>query len=436
MAARRASFDTASCAGELKPGEVKYYKFTVPDKTAAGSTGNDRFYYGSYVPYMGEPGFTFFVTFFGMPNTTECERWGDGWGRRTGDHSHADPITANNGHTGAIPPHRVTAQGTTWISTSKVPERVVGEHATTPHTHEGFDYHKEAESLTFIASPHTDLPNKFEVFSPTLFKPRGSCIANFPRGGEYRIAVWGEEGQDRARRFSVGLGLAERDVYAVGNLVTYDYILYGIQIWNGWNGFVLILPIFVLGGIVAPLTLIGLRIGAPEYYGTYTGWATPYRGIVLVVSGIILGHMIINSAILDWAVSNSPEQKPYTFALFAGIITPLFTGLITLAIGLNIRAFFGPSSSVAGIGVRITTFLIGILHLFLHCGYIVGPVLLLVASLLPPQIADFGALLFMKSPFSPFGPPVMMTPPPGPPLMMTPPPSGQAGFWNPAARPW
>ena len=53
MAARRASFDTASCAGELKPGEVEYYKFTVPDKTAAGSTGNDRFYYGSYVPYMG-----------------------------------------------------------------------------------------------------------------------------------------------------------------------------------------------------------------------------------------------------------------------------------------------------------------------------------------------------------------------------------------------
>jgi hypothetical protein len=392
----RASSNTAWCAGELHPNEVKYYKFTIPAKTAPGSKGNDRFYFGSYVPAAGEPGFTFYVSFFGMPSSTECERWGDGWGRRSGgdDHSHASPATGSASHSGVVPPHRVTAGGTTWVATFNLPERVVGKHAATAHTHEGFDYHMSNETLTFIASPHTDLPNKFEPFSPTLFKPRGSCIADFARDGEYRIAVWGEESQDKARRFSVGLGLAERDVFAPQNLITFDYILYEIQTWNGWNGFVLILPILLFGALVAPMILAAIRYRRPEHYGTSHGWATPYRAIVLVVSGMLLGHMVINIAILSWAMRGSDHQDTIVFALLIGILIPLVTGVCMLAVGLNVRAFFaqpgaGPSS-VAGMCVRISTFGVGVLHLFLHCGYIVAPVLLILASLLPAAIADYG----------------------------------------------
>ena len=105
------------------------------------------------------------------------------------------------------------------MDSSHLPASVVGLHDTsTPHTHPGFDYHKPAETLVFIASPSTDLPNKFEAFSPTLFKPRGSCITDFPRGGEYRIAVWGKPDQRSPKKFSFGIGLAERDVrHVVGS---------------------------------------------------------------------------------------------------------------------------------------------------------------------------------------------------------------------------
>ena len=52
------------------------------------------------------------------------------------------------------------------------------------HTHEGFDYHKPANTLVFIASPETDLPNKFEGLS-SYFSPES--------GGQYEVLLLKEE---------------------------------------------------------------------------------------------------------------------------------------------------------------------------------------------------------------------------------------------------
>ena len=264
-----------------------------------------------YVPGSGEPDFNFYVAVFGMNADTECERWGDGWGRRrlSGGDDHAHDHDSTDGHHG-LSPHRITSEGTTWLMDSAaIPTRVTGEqtaHDHSAHDHRQlsggvtFDYHQPEQTLTFIASPATDLPNKFEAFSPTLFKPRGSCIADFPRGGEYRLAVWGDASQTMPKKFSVGIGLAERDVFAPVNLMQFDYTLYDIQTWNHWNAAELLLPMILLA--LAALALLGLvpKI-KPAHYGTASGHATPFRGIVLVASAVIIGHLITNIAILVWA---------------------------------------------------------------------------------------------------------------------------------------
>ena len=399
--------------GELKPKEVKYYKFSVSGATIGGEGSKDRFYMGLYVPGKGEPGFTFYVAFFGMPNQTECALWGDGWGRRSGsdDHAHEEEAHDLNSHAHEEKahdhdshdhdgltnmPYRVTSSGTTWVMTGDVlPERVIGHHDTDgAHTHEGFDYHKREETLVFIASEKTDRPNKFESFSPTLFRPRGSCIADFPRGGEYRVAVWGDEDQTAPKKFSFGIGLAERDVFAPQNLMTFDYILFPIQTWNGWNGFVLILPM-LLFAICAAAFLVFVQKTRPNHYGTSSGIATPFRAIVLVCSAIILGHFVMNVAILVWATSNAHAPGgELGFPLIMGIFLPLASGLTTLTMGIHAPAFYSasPSSANASICARVTVGLWGVLHLFVHCGYIIAPVFLIIAALLPASIADMGLL--------------------------------------------
>ena len=65
-----------------------------------------------YVPGGGEPDFTFYVAVFGMHSDTECERWGDGWGRRrlSGGDDHHHDHDSHDGHHG-LEPHRITSEG-------------------------------------------------------------------------------------------------------------------------------------------------------------------------------------------------------------------------------------------------------------------------------------------------------------------------------------
>ena len=189
------------------------------------SPQGDRFYMGMYVPGEGQDDFRFYVAIFGLREDTVCERWGDGWGRRLAT-AEAEPFTQPPSRRSLLHPplavHRKTADGTSWLAASDeyLPEQVVG-----PVGEEGVpvDYHDTSDRLIFIADPGADLPNKFEPFSPTLFRPRGSCITDLPKAGEYRIAVWGGDGLTETRRFSLGLGLTERDVFSAKNLLLFDY---------------------------------------------------------------------------------------------------------------------------------------------------------------------------------------------------------------------
>lgn len=341
-----------------------------------------------------------------MKSDTNCELWGDGWGRRrqlyvdgrrlggSDDHDHHD----HDSHSYKAPtPDRITSEGTTWIGNSgAIPERVIGKDDGHDHCHAGefCGYHKPDDTLVFIASPSTDRPNKFESFSPTLFKPRGSCIADFPRGGEYRLAVWGEPNQQGPKKFSVGLGLAERDVFAPVNLMTFDYILHDIQTWNGWNGFVLVLP-QVLFFLAAFALAAAIKAKKPSHYGTASGYPTPFRLLALLSGAILLGHLIMNLAIFAWAASNAHvNSRELGFPLGMGIVAPLLSSIFTLLIGLGAPVCgcccAGARSAKAHWGQRLTCFIFGLFHTFIHAGYLVAPPLLIIASLLPPSVADKG----------------------------------------------
>lgn len=292
-----------------------------------------------------------------------------------------------------LPVHRYTSDGTTWLADSGtlLPSVVVGDGT------EGYpvDYLNTTERLLFIADPAGDLPNKFEAFSPTLFRPRGSCITDFPRAGEYRIAVWSDDTLLGQKRFSVGLGLAERDVFSPRSLVFFDYTLMRIHQWNGWSAGVLLLPIILaVVLLVAALKLISIK--APKHFGTTSGWPTPFRLMVSLGGTIILGHVIINIAILLWAVGNSHAGNEYMFALITSIILPVLNGLATLLLGLRLGnpccccCCPGPIAARAHPGHRLFLVVPGLLHIMLHAGYIVGPALLLVAAILPPSLANVG----------------------------------------------
>ena len=364
-------------SGTLSPGEVQHFKFTI-DGTVTGSKG--RFHMGLYVPGEGED-FRFYVAIFGLNADTECERWGDGWGRRLQERRRlVHP---------PLPVHRNTSDGTTWLAGSDtyLPSVVIGDGDEDLPV----NYTNPDERLIFIADPACDLPNKFEPFSPTLFKPRGSCITDFPRTGEYRIAVWGDDTMASPKRFSVGLGLAERDVFSPRSLLLFDFTLMRIQTWNGWSPIVLLLPIIIALLLLACLLLV-LKKKAPKRFGTSSGLPTPFRLLACLGGTILLGHVVANIMVFIWAVSNADPHGEFAFALITGIVLPLNSGFWALYIGLRMPCCCGPASIKMHCGHRCSLIPLGLLHLMLHAGYIIGPATLLIAAVLPSCLADRGIL--------------------------------------------
>lgn len=188
-------------ATKIEPNEVHYYKFNIVD-TTNGDPKNEQLWMGLYVPPgENEADFTYFTAIWGMPSDTKCTRWADGWGRRLDvrDEKHTHDSLAPK----LVYPYDrkfVNDNSAIIVDRKAIPSRVVDQ--------------KEKDVLIFEASKEMTMPNKFEPFSPTVFRPRASCVAPFPKTGEYTIAIWAADGTKGTNHYSLGLGLKERDVFA------------------------------------------------------------------------------------------------------------------------------------------------------------------------------------------------------------------------------
>ena len=297
------------------------------------------------MPSAGEPDFTFYVAFFGMKSDTNCELWGDGWGRRrqlyvdgrrlggSDDHDHHDHDNSYKAPTPDASPRRVprgseiraipgTSSVRMTVTTTATP---VSSAAITSQTTRSSSSHR----------PQPTGPTSSSPSPPTLFKT--------PRLGHRRLPSWrrvpsrrvGRANQQGPKKFSVGLEPAERDVFAPVNLMTFDHILHDIQTWNGWNGFVLVLP-QVLFFLAAFALAAAIKAKKPSHYGTASGYPTPFRLLALLSGAILLGHLIMNLAIFAQAASNAHvNSRELGFPLGMGIVAPLLGSIFTLLIGLG-----------------------------------------------------------------------------------------------------
>jgi len=109
--------------------------------------------------------------------------------------------------------------------------------------------------IVFKASPEIDLPPKYEMFAPTVKQLRGSCVTDFPRTGEYYFAVWAEDGTKGVHHYSMGLGLAERDVMKVSTTIFADYMMVKVYMWNHWSVMGIIWPV-ILATVLSQVFLI------------------------------------------------------------------------------------------------------------------------------------------------------------------------------------
>ena len=157
------------------------------------------------------------------------------------------------------------------------------------------------------------------MFLPTVFAPRASCIAPFPNTGEYTIAVWAADGTKGTNHYNLGLGLKERDVFAMENLLLADFNMLPMLMWNHWNLFVVFLPMIVC--------FIATQYLLVHLVKTSSDPPSVFQWIVSTAGSIIIGQVIFNIINLAWCRSISVSGGEEMLAIIMGILIPLINGL-------------------------------------------------------------------------------------------------------------
>ena len=296
-----ATKDSWALCGSLDPGQRVQYRFSVEDAS------RDRFWMGLYAPACSstadcpEYDFDYRVAIYGMPRNASCARW-PVWGEQ------------------------VAASGA----------------AAPPEVRPSADYVDPGAEALVLEAPAAPLyTGVYEPFTPTSFAPRGACVSDFPAGTpnvnpQYVIVVWSDDVDHvESRNYCVGLGRAEKSVFAPLSVLVSGYTTLQMHQWNRWSVFALIWP-WLLDGIalvsfvrVAPYGSDASPIALPQ---TMEAWA-------LAISALFISSaVLVNFVVWFWALTVSGTADGWYVALALRIVLPLY-----IARGIRIGAYIPPT---------------------------------------------------------------------------------------------
>lgn len=105
--------------------------------------------------------------------------------------------------------------------------------------------------IVFKAGSEIKLPTKFEPFAPTVYQPRGECYADYPRTGTYYFAVWAaKDTKPGIYHYTLGLGMAERDVMKTTTTIVSDYMMVKVYMETRWTVLGVVWPV-ILGLVLS-----------------------------------------------------------------------------------------------------------------------------------------------------------------------------------------
>jgi len=311
-----------------------------------------------------------------MPATSKCNRWSDGWGRRLGPGKagHVDkPKSYDYART------YINDKSAVLAGPKAIPARVK------PKT--------DMKDVLIFEATDLNIDPKFEPFSPTVFQPRGSCNMDFPREGEYHIAVWAAKGTVGKKHYSLGLGMAERDVMKFSNTIKFDYMLYDMFMWVHWSPAALLLP------LILPVLAVWILFAVIIFKRPQEERPSVFKMVSTTGATIILGHVLWNIINLAWCASVAHTGGEATLTLIMSIFIPAINAIACIVTAFKCK----PTDEAKGakccckeaktcrnVCRRVTVGLIGLWHILVwHSGYIVASIILIIAALLPNKAADY-----------------------------------------------
>lgn len=203
----------------------------------------------------------------------------------------------------------------------------------------------------------------YEPFSASSYYKLAELDITAPESGSYYIAVYEPK---RSGHYSLALG--EREVYSLSEWIFIPISLISIYQWEGQNLIVIFLPIAATLAIGMGFMFRWKKNWIPSSLFEWTG----------ILSGLLFlgtGFMYIFQMVL--ALSHT--------RLASEIVITIILALLSILLGIVVFRAIMKNRKEVDIRKRVYLAILGIIALFVWSGFLLGPVLAVLASLMPDR---------------------------------------------------
>jgi hypothetical protein len=202
----------------------------------------------------------------------------------------------------------------------------------------------------------------YEPFSASSFYSLAELDIPAPASGTYYIAVYGP-----SRGGSYGLAVGDRESYSLSEWILIPVKLISVYRWEGQSLAVIFLP------VAATLAIgIGLMTWRKRWIEqTLFEWTAILAGLLFFGSGIALFFQMIMTLTRTHASTE--------------IIITIILALLPVLLGIAVIRIIIKSREKVDIRKRAYLMILGVLALFAWAGLLIGPILEILAGVLPAR---------------------------------------------------
>jgi hypothetical protein len=200
----------------------------------------------------------------------------------------------------------------------------------------------------------------YEAFSPSAFYQLADLELDAPSSGTYYVAVY-----DDLRGGHYGLAIGDRESFTLSEWILTPLSVISIREWSGQSlplAFAPAAAVLVLG--IAILISRRRRTGSPR---TLFQWTEAAAGLLFLASGFtVILQMLI-------ALTLAPFGLDVIVTIVLALV-PIIMGIFAIRFALR---------ETVNTRTRLSVAILGVLALFAWAGFVVGPILAIIASALP-----------------------------------------------------
>lgn len=216
---------------------------------------------------------------------------------------------------------------------------------------------------------HSTTPQpSYEPFSPGILAYVTDLIISNATTGQYYLVVYEESSNPTGGHY--GLAIGDRETYTIDEWVLIPFNLISIYQWEGQSLALIVTP--MVATLIIGLIFVGWRQRKQCDFANPMVWLASVAGLTFIGTAVSTFFQL-----LFGALQVSVGVDVLITIVFAAI--PLILGLTTLRIALK-------NSPEATIRKRIYFIILGVAALFIWAGLIAGPILAIVAALMPTKI--------------------------------------------------